>query len=642
VNGSNVTPPAGSLTGSPVRQIVARFPQFVAPVVQWRLRGWGQSSAGVLRVALWQRLRRFNDIVWKVIESHRQLAGRARQFVVWPPVGDDGDRRRRQIEDVDKASLCVSEAVAGLPETSVRAVLQTIALQARNLTSAQFAAVGIGGDSNRPFETWAVSGVSDREATKIGRDPRPVGLLGLVSTENSVIRVRDLRQHPEFQGFPPNHPGMISFLGVPIRFRGRAAGTLYLANKRGGPEFTEQDQRLIEMLASRVGVAIETSRLYAAEGMQRAWLQAVVDQMPEGIVLMDAEGRVTMRNRSMLSLAASDQKERDRFGNSVTVDLRHPTGERLSPDDLPIVRALLDKRVTQGEELVARLADGRLIPLLASAAPILAKSGELVGATMILEDVSTLKDLERLREEWTSIVVHDLEQPIHTIVLRADLLLRAGLDHKLSEEVGHIRTAAKRLSRMVSDLLDTSQLETQRMRIAVGPVDLAKLVHEVVERTPEAASRTKIRVPVRCQLIVHGDAQRLEQVVTNLLSNAVKYGIPDTEIWIDIAESGQYAKVSVANRGPEVPGDELPLLFDRFVRSRAARTSNTRGLGLGLYIAKGLVEAQGGRIWAEGGPGGMTTFHFTVPLEVSRIVPASSPPSAARGASRSELRTVQP
>jgi PAS domain S-box-containing protein len=637
VNGPNVTPPAGS-----VWQIVARFPQLVAPVVQWRLRGLARSSAGVLLVAFRQGLRRFNEIFWKVIGSHRQLAARARQFVVWPRVGDDGDRRRRQIEDVDKASLCVSEAVAGLPETSVRAVLQTIALQARNLTSAQFAAVGIGGDSNRPFETWAVSGVSDREATKIGRVPRRVGLLGLVSLENSVVRVRDLREHPEFQGFPPNHPLMTSFLGVPIRFRGRAAGTLYLANKRGGPEFTEQDQRLIEMLASRVGVAIETSRLYAAEGMQRAWLQAVVDQMPEGIVLMDAEGRVTMRNRSMLSLAASEQKERDRFGNSVTVDLRHPTGERLSPDDLPIVRALLHKRVTQGDELVARLADGRLIPLLASAAPIVAKSGELVGATMILEDVSTLKDLERLREEWTSIVVHDLQQPIHTIVLRADLLLRAGLDHKLSDEVGHIRTAAKGLSRMVSDLLDTSQLETQRMRVAVGPVDLARLVHEIVERTPEAASRTKLRVPVRGQLIVRGDAQRLEQVVTNLLSNALKYGIPDTEIWIDIAESGQDAKVSVRNRGPEVPSDELPLLFDRFVRSRAARTSSKRGLGLGLYIAKGLVEAQGGRIWAEGGPGGMTTFHFTVPLEVPRIVPASSPPSAARGASRSELRKVQP
>jgi signal transduction histidine kinase len=119
-------------------------------------------------------------------------------------------------------------------------------------------------------------------------------------------------------------------------------------------------------------------------------------------------------------------------------------------------------------------------------------------------------------------------------------------------------------------------------------------------------------------LIALADPQRLDQIVTNLLSNALKYSHPDTEIGIDIEESGAEANVAVSSFGPVIPPDELPLLFEPYVRSRSARASDTRGLGLGLYIVKRLVEAQGGRIWAESGPGPITTFHFTVPLDDSQ------------------------
>jgi signal transduction histidine kinase len=607
-------------------QVVALVPS-VATVLRDGLR---RLVRPVLPASLRQRVRHATETARRAVEPERRKAGPARHL------------GRRQIENANHASLSVAEAVAGVPESSVRAVLQTIALQARNLTSAEFAAVGIGGDSNRPFECWVVAGLGAEDAQKIGRDPRPVGLLGLVPRQNRSVRLRDLRERAEFRGFPPNHPTMTSFLGVPIRYKGRGAGNLYLANKQGGSEFTEHDQYLVELLAKRAGVAIETARLYAAEGKQRAWLQAVIDQMPEGIVLMDEQGHVAMRNRSLLSLAAPERPEWDRFGNPVTVELHYPTGGRLPPDDLPLVKAFVDKKVILGDELLARRPDGRLIAQLVSAAPILMKSGKLAGATMVLEDVSTLKDLERVREEWVSIVAHELQQPINTILLRADLLRTSLHDDKHTDDVRHIRTAAKLLSRMVSDLLDASQLEAHRMRVNITRVDVARLVHAVVERIPEAVARTKITEPMDRRLIVLADSQRIEQIVTNLLSNALKYGLPNSEIWIDIDESGADAKVSVANWGPVVPADELPLLFERYVRSRAARAGVARGLGLGLYIAKRLVEAQGGRIWAESGPGQMTTFSFTVPLDVSHIVPASSPRPALEAVSASAALKVQP
>lgn len=264
------------------------------------------------------------------------------------------------------------------------------------------------------------------------------------------------------------------------------------------------------------------------------------------------------------------------------------------------------------------------------------------GATMIVQVVSTLKELEHLREEWASVVAHDLQQPISVIVLRSDLLLHEGLTETQTEDVREVRSAAKRLSRMVNDLMDASLLETSRMRITLDRLDLGQLVRAVVERDPDAAARTDVRTPIDSRLFVKGDEQRLEQVVTNLLSNALKYGAPETQIGLDVRDAGGYAEVLVTNRGPGIPGDELPFLFERYFRSRAARTSGTKGSGLGLYIAKGLVEAHGGRIWAESTPAETTTFHFTVPLDGPPMPTPVLSSSPDEGALQPEFEGIQP
>jgi signal transduction histidine kinase len=389
---------------------------------------------------------------------------------------------------------------------------------------------------------------------------------------------------------------MRSLLGVPISYRGRTVGNLYLSNKRGAPEFTAEDQQRVEMLAARAGVAIETARLYAAEGRAHAWLQAVIDQMLEGIILMDAEGRVTMHNQSMGALMNAKPATPDSFGNPVTIDLRRLSGEPLAPDDLPIVKAIVNHEVTRGHEFIGRRADDRLVPLLVSAAPILGSNGNLAGAVMVLQDVSTLKELEHMREEWASIVAHDLRQPISVIALRSTLLLRPGLSNEQREDVLQIRSSAQRLSRMVSDLTDASLLETRRMQVTLERLDLGELLHDVVERFPLAARRTRIRTPSDRHLFIQGDAQRLEQVVDNLLSNAIKYGTPGSEIDLELTSADGKAEIAVTNRGAGIPPDELPLIFERYVRSRTTGTRTRKGLGLGLYIATGLIEAHQGRL----------------------------------------------
>jgi signal transduction histidine kinase len=500
--------------------------------------------------------------------SPDELCARVRNFVARKQIEDANERLRRQLEDVSAASMAVSAAIAGLPDRSVSAVIDTIALHARTLVSAEFAAVGVGTDPDQPFELWAIAGLRTDQAAAIGRQPRPTGVLRQVMTEDRTVRLRDVRRDPAFVALRAHHPVVNNFLGTPIRHRGRIEGTLYLANKRDAEEFSEQDARLVEILADRVGVAIETARVYAAEASQRAWLHAVVDQMPNGIVLTDAHGRITEENRSALALRAEEGDERARTGSATHFDLRYPSGERIPPNDLPIVKAVVHRETTPGQECVVRQADGRLVPLLVSAAPIEDTNGEPTGAVMVLQDVSVVKELERLRDEWSSIVAHDLQQPITVITLSSERLLASGLDPAHGEIIRQILMAASRLSHMVNDLNDASLLETHRLAMATERLDLGALVREVIARAPEAAGRATVHTPIDHQLFVKGDAYRLEQVLTNLLSNAVKYGTPGTAIRIDVRHIDTEAQVAVSNEGEGIPTEELPLIFERYVRSR--------------------------------------------------------------------------
>ena len=490
-------------------------------------------------------------------------------------------RRRHEPDLLRRARTEIAEAITRLPPQGTRIVLQTIALHAQTLTGAEHAAAGISGDRAHPFEIWAHVGLAPAEGATA---PPPPALAS------------------------PN------LLAVPIRFRGHVVGSLCLDHKHGGGDFTFEDQHMAEMLAARASNALETARVYAAQGRPHGWLQSVVDQMPEGVLVVDSQGRVTLQNRQLHSFIDVPQTGDDRFAAALATDLRLPSGERLPPHELPLARALVDQEVTVGRELLSRHANQRVVPLLVSAAPMLMRDGSVAGAVLLCQDVSTVGELQRLREEWASIVAHDLRQPISVIALRSSLLLRSGLSSEQRDCVEQIASSVRGLGRMVSDLMDASLLESDRLRVTLERLDLGQLVRDVVRRTA-AAARTRLDIRPDPHLFVKGDDQRLEQVITNLLSNAVKYAAPDTEILVDLGVDAGQAHLRVTNAGEGIAEDELPFIFNRFARARGAEVRGVKGLGLGLYIAKGLVAAQHGRIWAESVPGDRTTFHVTLPLD---------------------------
>jgi signal transduction histidine kinase len=166
---------------------------------------------------------------------------------------------------------------------------------------------------------------------------------------------------------------------------------------------------------------------------------------------------------------------------------------------------------------------------------------------------------------------------------------------------------------MVSDLMDVSQIENNRLTLERRLLDLDSLVREVVERQQMVAPDRRLELHVDGPVLkVYVDPLRIDEVLTNLLTNALKYSDPATPIKVGVQTVGNKVVVLVTNQGPGISSDELPKLFGRYYRTTRGRAS-AGGLGLGLHIAKGLIDAHGGRIWAESTPGQTTTFGFALP-----------------------------
>lgn len=361
--------------------------------------------------------------------------------------------------------------------------------------------------------------------------------------------------------------------------------------------------------------------------IERARIQTIVQSAANAIVYVDAATGHVTGNREAVRI----------FGHSIFHELGigqiawqicYPDGRAVPFDELGAQRALRGETITQEEILIAQ-PEGRKIPVLQNAAPVLDPEGYVVGAVTVYQDISQIKEAARLREEWTSIIAHDLRQPITIISAYASLLAKKLAETPRPDEqkyVGHVLVSARNLNKMVGDLLDVSRIETRRLKIECQTVSLPDLVKSVVDRSTEQMKGHPVHVNVASGVPpVNVDPGRIEQVLGNLLSNAEKYSYPDTDIVIDVGCTDSNVEVSVLNRGPGISPEEMPRLFSRFYRTGAARVTGAEGLGLGLYIAKGLIEAHGGRIWAESIPGDTTAFHFTLPTEAE----SSSHPSPA-------------
>jgi PAS domain S-box-containing protein len=340
-------------------------------------------------------------------------------------------------------------------------------------------------------------------------------------------------------------------------------------------------------------------------------LAAVVTTAGDAIVSTSPAGIVRTWNAAAARLFGRD--ERDSIGRDLREFLDLP--EAVAKDG-PLLPAPDTGRPVYLEALAVH-ADGRRIDVSVGLTPHPAALGAPGGVSAIIRDISARRDLERLQQEFLAMAGHELRNPLAAIRGNAQLLRRR--EAYSARAVDAIVAQTTRLDRLVGDLLLTSQLAADRLDLQLVETDLAAEARAAVAALPPDGP--PIRLPPHAgPLPVLVDRHRLGQVLANLLANAIKYSPEGGDIVVRLSRVAAEARVAVGDRGVGIAPEDLPHLFDRFFRV-AATAGVAPGLGLGLYIARRIVEAHGGRLTAESTAGAGSTFTVALPLAAGGDAP---------------------
>ena len=523
-------------------------------------------------------------------------------------------------------------------------VLQEVVDAACRLTGARYGAVVVFDDSGHVRE-FVTHGITAEERERIGSPPAGTGILGWLRELRASQRVKDLPQHPHFVGFPPNHPPMSSFLGIPILDGHQPLGNLYLTEREDGQEFTADDESLMVHFAAQAATAIGNAQRFRREQESRAdaeaarreleaertRLETVVNTSPAGVFVAEAEsGEVVLVNREAQRLLGISMRPGDKLERYVqAVRYRRTDGREFEADELPLQRALRHGENARAVEVRLDLPDGRSIPTLVNASPIYSADNEITGAIAVIQDMTPLEDMEKLQSEFLGMVSHELRTPLAAIKGSAATVLTSQSpfdEREMREFFQIIDEQADRLRDLVHNLLDITRIEAGAMTVSLRPLDLRDVVTEARKTFIQGGGAQEVVIRAPDDLpTVNADLHRTAQVLHNLLTNAGKFSPEAAPITIELKYDADFVKVSVRDKGRGIEADKLPYVFKTFLQVRDPGNRGLSRKGLGLAICKGIVEAHGGRIWAESDDDGEgAVFTFTLPVAAE----AASPPES--------------
>ncbi len=561
---------------------------------------------------------------------------------------EEADKLRRENEALRARVAKMSEVSRRITESlDLDTVLQEVVDGVRSLTDAQYGAVGVFDDSGR-VQDFITSGVTPKERRLLGDLPKGLGLLGYLNEIREPLRLADLYQHPRSVGFPDNHPPIKDLLGAPVRHLGEPLGSICLLEKEGGGEFSEEDQETLVMFASQAAAAIGNALRHGEERRardeletERRRLAALVESSPVGVMVVDADTRtfasVNQEAERILGMSPEPGTTLVRY-HEVAI-YRRTDGEKYETDERPLVRALDRGDIVRAEEILLDRPDGGTIMVLVNATPIYSDDGEIISAVAVLQDMTPLEEVERLRNEFLAMVSHELRTPLTTIIGCTSVVLRSPDPLHISELLQYFRMIddqSGHLRDLVNNLLDMTRIEAGALSVTPKPTDVKALVDEAKTAFLRRGVRNAVEVDLDPNLpLIAADNRRIAQVLNNLLSNASKYSPETSTIRVTASQDGDHVTVSVIDGGRGIPSDQLTNLFRKFSRIEdGGRERRVAGEGLGLAICKGIVEAHGGRIWAEsGGEGRGTRITFTIPEAVQETTgdaPAVRPSDGRR------------
>jgi signal transduction histidine kinase len=345
---------------------------------------------------------------------------------------------------------------------------------------------------------------------------------------------------------------------------------------------------------------------------ERAPLDEILGTIDLGYVTVDRGGIVTA-----LSARAAEV-----LGVDPASALGRPVAEvalLLGPDGTPLLsgdESALQRALRDGEQWRGPLSGVPVQSADAAAAVSVQIAPLQEGAVLVVGDAAPLRELLDANDALISITSHELKTPLTAIKAMSELMLSYELDAEQRKEmIGDIFQQAERLEQLIREILDASQIDSGRVTLDVGSVDLRDILAEVLDelQTQLDGRNLKVSFPKRLPQ-VRADAAKLRQVLVNLITNAIKYSPEAAPVEVKAAAGPDAVRVDVRDHGIGIRREDLSRLFKKFQRIRDPATHNTAGTGLGLYIVKGLVELQGGAVEVASEYGSGSTFSFTLPL----------------------------
>lgn len=407
--------------------------------------------------------------------------------------------------------------------------------------------------------------------------------------------------------------------GVEVRL---PSGTLYV-NRIFSPVrgrfsgITQSITILVQDVSDQVRAKREIEDLAQAMAERSARLDSILASMTDGLWVYDVEGKVISVNEAALTMfGLASRTEAVEQGSFERFHLRYPDGRAIPPDDLPFARALRGMTVPDYLAIGRHLLSGKDLDLSIAVAPI--ESNGIVGAVLVMRDITALQELDRKKDEFLSVASHELRTPLTTIKGYTQLIAQTINDLPAEERSTYLTAVLGEIDRMmglISELLDVSRIETNRLQIDRQTVRWLEFLQRRTSafriQNPSRDIRFTSEIP---ETDMQVDPDRIRQVVDNLLSNAVKYSPEGSDIEVRVRIDGDTMVTEVRDFGIGIPSDELTKLFERFHRARNVSSRYYGGLGLGLYIAKAIIEAHEGSIGVVSEEGRGATFTIRLPL----------------------------
>ena len=542
----------------------------------------------------------------------------------------------QEIEGLRTRLTGLSEACLRINESlDLENVLCEVLHSACALTGAQYGVIATL-DKGGGLEYFRTAGLTSAEIQDL-ENPDGIAFVEHISQFQEPLRV------PDFAGLVRSLDlshlsapvAVRSFLTAPIRHQGEGVGNIFLGTASGTRDFTRADEETLVMFASQAALVIANARRYREEQRARTDLETLIDTSPVGVMVLDVKTATlvsaNLEARRILEDFRPHGGVLEDFSGEIT--FQGTDGQVYTVDVSNLAATLRRWERVRGEEIVLQVPDHPAVTVLVNATSIFGPDGALESLIVILQDMSAVQELERLRAELLGMVSHELRTPLTSIKGSAATLLAdaATLDPaEMRQFFRIIDEQADRMREMINDLLDVARIRTGTLLVDPAPVELIRLVDEARTTFLGADYQQTLYIDLAPDLPrVMADRRRVLQVLNNLLANAARYSPRDSTVSVTAHLEEVHLALTIRDEGRGVAACRLPHLFRQFAQGESPDAERLiGGMGLGLAICKGIVEAHGGRIWAESeGERLGSRFTFTLPLFVPAAKPVASPPA---------------